>query len=79
MRHPLHHLKNKSPVLVPGFSDCAQSLPDLIVIPNQISFPRRRESSLFQSGMDSGSALRFARNDGFDQSPGLSHQPTPDC
>jgi hypothetical protein len=37
--------ENQSPVLVPGFSDCGQSLPDLIVIS-------------FQWSMDSGSALR---------------------
>ena len=28
MRHPLHHLKIKSPVLVPGFSDCGQNIPN---------------------------------------------------
>ncbi len=45
-------------------------------LPTRSSFPRRRESSLFQRGMDSGSALRFARNDGFGQSPNQSRQPT---
>jgi len=33
------------------------------------------ESSLFQWGMDSGSALHFARNDDFDQSTSQSSQP----
>ena len=34
--------------------------------------PRRRESRLFQWAMDSGSALRFARHDDFDQPPSHS-------
>jgi len=63
----------------PGSRTADTALPTGKALPTRSSFPRmtRRESSLFQRGMDSGSALRFARNDGFDQSLGQSSQPTP--
>jgi len=67
---------DQSPKPTPSANPVSQPRAADKALPTRSSFPRRRESSLFQRGMDSGSALRFARNNGFGQSPNQSRQPT---